>query len=85
LNNLFWIDRETYLKIIELAKQHEKQTGESIQEEFDEIKNLYPEKFKFLGTTDMDKDLLLGNLREETKLKILDLTQHSEQKDDKTE
>jgi hypothetical protein len=29
---------------------------------------------KPLGATEMDKDLILGNLREETKLKILDLT-----------
>jgi len=82
-NKIFWTDSETYLKITELAKQHGKQQGESMQEEFDEMQKMYPEKFNFLGTTDMDKDLLLGNLREETKLKILDLTQ--EKKNDKTE
>ena len=77
------LDIETLLKVYELGQKHGKKAGDNLQEEFDEIKLMYPEKFSFLGTTKLDKDLILGNLREETKLKILDLTK-KENKDDKS-
>jgi hypothetical protein len=83
MNNIFYTDGDMYFKIIELAKQRGKKEGESMQEEFDEMRTKYPDRFQHLGATDMDKDMILGNLREETKLKILDLTQ--EKKNDKTE
>jgi len=72
---MYMIDVDTMIKVYELAKAHGKIAGENIQDEFDEIKTMYPEKFKFMAITNMDNDLLLGNLREELpNKKILDMT-----------
>lgn len=64
MNKLYITDIETTLKIFELAKKHGKKAGDNIQDEFDEIRKQYPDKFQFLGKTDKDKDLLCGDLRE---------------------
>jgi hypothetical protein len=61
---MYMVDVDTMIKVYELAKEHGKIAGENIQEEFDEIKKLFPEKFKFMGVTDQDIDMLTGNLRE---------------------
>jgi len=74
MNNIFITDIDTILEVYELAKNNGKKEGDNIQEEFTEIMKRYPEKFKYLGVTEMDKDLLLGNIREETKKKVLDMT-----------
>jgi len=80
MNNLWTTDLDTYITIMEeaiiLAKQRGKKPGDNIEVEFFEIakKKESMTKIKHLGATDMDKDLLLGNLREETHKKILDLT-----------
>jgi predicted nucleic acid-binding Zn-ribbon protein len=72
MNEVWTTDIETMLHIYELAKAHGKKPDENIQDEFDTIRKLYPGKFTSLGITDMDKDLIVGNLREEGK-KILNL------------
>lgn len=61
---MYMLDVDTMLKVYELAKAHGKISDECIQSEFEEIKKLYPEKFKFIGITDQDIDMLSGNLRE---------------------
>ena len=66
------IDPKTVLEIIELAKKHGKQAGDSMQAEFEEIYKKKPDKFKLLGATDQDVDMITGNLREKN-LKILNL------------
>jgi len=70
MNNLWQITIEQYLEIIELAKQHGKKEGDSMQEEFNEIMKKY--KIKSLGTTNKDIDDLTGDLRENG-IKVLNL------------
>ena len=65
MNNLWAIDIDTYFLIYDLAKKHGKKPGDSMQAEFEEIQKKYPEKFRHVGNTDMDIDLLKGNLEEE--------------------
>jgi hypothetical protein len=80
VNNIWVSDLDTYIKIMEeaivLARQRGKKEGENIEVEFFEIvqKQGLKDKVNHLGATEMDKDLLLGNIREETHKKILDLT-----------
>jgi hypothetical protein len=79
MNNIWSISLEDYIEIMEeaikLGREHGKKEGDNLEEEFFEIAKKKNKMPKHLGATNMDKDLLLGNLREETKLKILDLTQ----------
>jgi len=79
-NKISLITFEIYLEIVELAKKHGKKSGDSMQEEFDEILKKYPDKVKELGTTDMDVDLLTGNLRENGK-KVLNLKEEDRRKE----
>ena len=72
MKQMWKLDIDTALEIFELAKSHGKKAGDNCQVEFDEIKKKYPEKFKDLGITNQDVDLLTGNLREKG-LKILNL------------
>ncbi len=72
---LAWsIDPKTALEIFNLAEQHGKKAGESMQTEFLEIYKKKPEKFQLLGATDQDVDMLTGNLREQGK-KIINLNE----------
>ena len=86
MNNLWTTDLNTYIKIMEeaitLAKQRGKKEGDNIEAEFFEIaqKQGLKEKINHLGATEMDKDMILGNLREETHKKILDLTTKENEK-----
>ncbi len=64
-NNLIWLfDIDTYLAICELAKKHGKKAGESMREEFIEVMKFNRDKFRLLGYTDKDMDLLTGEMRE---------------------
>lgn len=80
-NNLIWtLDNiGTVLEIYELGLIHGKKAGDSLQEEFEEILKKKKEKFKLLGETDQDIDLLTGNLREQG-LKILNFKELDRQK-----
>ena len=70
--SIFELDWKTYKEIYELAKTHGKQAGDSMQEEFEEVLQKKRSKFKFLGFTNQDVDLLTGNLREEG-LRVLNM------------
>ena len=71
-NFIFMLDIDTYLEIYELAKSHGKQAGDSMQEEFEEILKKKRDKFKFLGATNDNIDMITGNLREEG-LRVLNM------------
>jgi len=87
MNNLFMLDIDTYIEIMEeaikLGKERGKKEGENIEQEFFEIaaKLGKMEKIQHLGQTEMDKGLITGNLREEG-LKILDLDEEKRRKED---
>ena len=55
---------EAYQQIIEKAQARGKITGQSMQEEFDEVYKEHPEWFERIGETDLDVDMLAGELRE---------------------
>ena len=64
--HMLWdVDIDTIIEVFELAKKHGKKPGDSCQEEFDEVLKNKPNKFKALGTTDKDIDIITGNLREQ--------------------
>lgn len=63
MKQLWSLTIDQYLEVVELAQKNGVKPGESMQKEFEIVAkkyNLIP-----LGQTDMDKDLLTGNLREE--------------------
>ena len=62
----------TVLEIYDLAIKRGKKPGDSVEEEFFEILKQKRDKFKLLGKTDKDIDLLTGDLRE-AGLKILNM------------
>lgn len=65
MNEMWMIDIDTALVIYELAMKHGKKPGDDCQAEFDEVRKQFPEKFKYMGTTNKDKDIITGDLREE--------------------
>ena len=71
MNNIFMLDIDTYIEIMEevikLGKERGKKEGDNLEQEFFEIaeKKGMTNKIKYLGVTDKDKDLLTGELREE--------------------
>ena len=68
-----WLsDLGTYLEAVKLAKQHGKKAGDNISDELMEVMKKNPKKFHMLGTTDMDLDMICGNLREQG-LKIFNI------------
>jgi len=86
MNNLFMLDIDTYIEIMEeaiiLGKERGKKEGEDISQEFFEVAEKLGKlnNIKHLGQTEMDKDLLIGNLREE-KIKIFDLDEEKRRKE----
>ena len=87
MNNLFMLDIDTYIEIMEeaiiLGKERGKKEGENIEQEFFEIaaKLGKMEKIQHLGQTEMDKGLITGNLRENG-IKIFDLDEEKRRKDE---
>ena len=85
MNNLFMLDIDTYIEIMEeaiiLGKERGKKEGDNLEIEFFEVakKKGKLNNIKHLGQTEMEKDLLIGNLREEG-LKILDLDEEKRRK-----
>ena len=86
MNNLYLINPEDYLTIMEeaikLGKKRGKKEGENIEQEFFEIaaKKNKLDKIKHLGQTEMDKGLITGNLRENG-INILDLDEEKRRKE----
>ena len=87
MNNLFSMSISDYIEIMEeaiiLGKERGKKEGDDLTQEFFEIaaKKNKLEKIKHLGQTEMDKGLIVGNLREEG-IKILDLDEEKRRKED---
>jgi hypothetical protein len=70
---MWLITVEIYEEIIKLAMSHGKKEGDSMQEEFEEVKKRHSE-IQLIGCTDKDIDQLTGDLREEGK-KVLNLNE----------
>lgn len=86
MNNLWTLDINTYIEIMEkailLGKERGKIEGENLEKEFFEIaeKKGLTNKIKHLGQTELDKDMIVGNLRENG-LKILNLDEEKRRKE----
>ena len=64
MNNMHIVDLVMYLEVVELALLHGKHEGEDMTAELEEVSRKYTDKIKFIGTTDMDADMMTGNMRE---------------------
>ena len=64
MNNMHIFDLGMYLEVVELALLHGKKEGDDMTAELEEVSRKYTDKIKFIGTTDMDADMLAGNMRE---------------------
>jgi len=73
MNDMWLITPEIYEEIINLALSHGKKTGDSMQEEFEEIRKKHSE-IQHLGSTEKDIDMLTGELRDRGQ-KILNLNE----------
>ena len=86
MNNIYLINPEDYIEImgeaIILGKERGKKEGDNLEQEFFEVakKRGKLNNIKHLGQTEMDKDLLLGNIREEG-IKIFDLEEEKRRKE----
>ena len=86
MNNLYLINPEDYLTIMEeaikLGKERGKKEGDNIEQEFFEVakKKGKLNNIKHLGQTEMDKWLITGNLRENG-INILDLDEEKRRKE----
>lgn len=84
--NAFTMDLDTYLEIVSLAQKNGKKPGDSMTEELNIIIKQKSENIKFLGETDMDVDMLTGELRSNNpKNKILNLNELTRQMENKNE
>ena len=70
---------EIYEEAIKLGKERGKKEGDNLEQEFFEIVNKKKKTPKHIGQTEMDKDLLVGNLRENGH-KILDIDELNRRK-----
>jgi len=90
MNNLFILSIDDYLTIMEeaivLGKERGKIEGDNLEKEFFEIaeKKGLTNKIKHVGQTELDKDMIVGNLRENG-LKILNLDEEKRRKEIKGE
>ena len=78
MNYLWNITLDHYLEIARLAQEHGKKAGDSMKEEFLEFtkkKNIKP-----FAKTEMDADMIAGNLREEG-MKVLNTKELYKKKD----
>jgi hypothetical protein len=73
MNDMWLITMEIYEEIINLALAHGKKEGDSMQEEFEEVRKKHSE-IQHLGCTNKDIDQLTGDLRESGK-RILNLNE----------
>jgi hypothetical protein len=80
------LDIDTYIEIMEeaikLGKERGKKKGDNIEVEFFEIAKKLGKlnNIKHLGQSEQDKDMIIGNLREEG-IKILDLDEEKRRKE----
>jgi hypothetical protein len=78
-NKMFMMSIDIYLEAIELAQKNGKKAGDSIEKELITIIQKHKEEVIYLGETEKDKDLIVGDLRENG-LKILNLDEIERQK-----
>ena len=55
---------DVYFLVYELAIKHGKKPGDSMEQEFEEIRQQYPDQFQYIGESEQDADQIIGNLRE---------------------
>ena len=65
-------DIEAYFNICDLAKKNGKKVGDSMQEEFEVVSKEHPEYFEFVGDSELDIDMLAGELRDKG-VKVLNM------------
>jgi hypothetical protein len=63
MRQLYSLNIDQYLEIVELAQKNGKKPGDSMQEEFEIVAKKY--NLQSIGQTDKDIDQLTGDLREE--------------------
>jgi len=73
MNDMWLITAEIYEEIINLALSHGKKAGDSMQEEFEEIRKKHSE-IQHLGSTEKDIDMITGEMRDRGQ-KILNLNE----------
>lgn len=83
-NNMFMMTINIYLEIVELAQKHGKKPGDSMQEELEEVMMKHKDEVKFLGQTDQDIDMVVGNMRE-SGIKVLNLKEIERRKKNEQE
>ena len=79
INQMFLMDLNTYLEIVELAKKRGKKAEDNMTSEFQEIIKKKADKINFLGNTNLDVDMITGNLREKG-LKIFNMKEEERKK-----
>lgn len=79
MNYIWNLNIDQYIEVYELAKANGKKPGDSMEDEFLIVMNKH--NLKPIAETNYDKDLLLGNLREEG-LKIATLDDLNKQNKD---
>ena len=75
MNDMWLITAEIYEEIINLALSHGKKAGDSMQEEFEEIRKKHSE-IQHLGSTEKDIDMITGEMRDRGQ-KILNLNEEA--------
>ena len=75
MNGAFILKNEKAIILaIQLGYKNNKQDGQGLAEEFHEVQKRHPDWVEFLGNTEMDSDMLTGELRDK-KIKILNLNE----------
>lgn len=72
-------DIDFMLKVYALAKERGKKPGDSVQDEFDELLKDSPGAVTFLGQTEKELDVFVGDLREDG-VKVTYMTEIERQK-----
>ena len=61
VNQIFLMDLDTYLEIVELAQKRGKKAGDNMTSEFKEVIKKRANKINFLGNTNLDIDVSDAN------------------------
>lgn len=73
-------DTRALILMYQLGFKNNKKPGEGLAEEALEVSKRHPDWITIIGKTEMDADMLAGNLREEGK-KVLNLNELKRQKE----
>ena len=72
-------DIDFMLKVWDLAKSRGKKQGDSVEDEFNELLKDNPGAVTFVGNTDLDADMLTGELRDQG-VKVTNMNEIERQK-----